>query len=83
MDRTRIETIKALTTYATIALVVVGGMAAIVLLDMQPDKLAIVAGLVGAGLAFLTNGETATRTARQVTAAHTTNGEQRQAFAES
>lgn len=76
MSPTKIDTIKAAVTYATIAVVVLGGLAAIVLLDMNPDKLAIVAGLAGAGLAFLTNGETATRTARAIVSSQSaaTNG---------
>lgn len=69
MDQTKIDSIKAITTYATMAVVVIGGMVSIVLLNMDPDKLAIIAGLVGAGLAFLSNGETATRTARATIAA--------------
>lgn len=69
MTQTKIDTIKALVTYGTVAIVTVGGLAAIIALDMNPDKLAIVAGLVGGSLGFLTTGETATRTARQVVAA--------------
>lgn len=69
MTPTKIDTIKALITYGTVAVVVLGGLAAIIAYNMDPDKLAIVAGTVGAGLGFLTNGETATRTARSVVAA--------------
>ncbi len=72
----KIDTIKAITTFGTVATVVIGGMAAIVLLDMNPDKLAICAGLVGAALSFLTNGETANRTARAIVSSQSvaTNG---------
>lgn len=69
MTPTKIDMIKAIVTYSTVAVVVLGGLAAVVFLDMNPDKLAIVSALVGGGLGFLTNGETATRTARSVVAA--------------
>ena len=76
MTTTQIDMLKALVTYLTVALVVIGGLAAIIAYSMDPDKLAIVAGLVGAGLGFLTNGETATRTARAVVSSQSavTNG---------
>lgn len=73
MDSTKIDTIKAIVTYSTVAVMALGGLAAIIYYNMDPDKLAIVAGLVGAALQFLTTGETATRTARAVSNA-TTNG---------
>ena len=73
-----IDTIKALITYLTAAGVVLGGGAAIAFVNMPPDKLAIVAGLVGAASAFLYGQETATRTARQVIAAGQSNGVQRE-----
>lgn len=69
MSPTKIDTIKAIVTYGTVAIVTIGGLVAIVALEMNPDKLAIVAALVGGALGFLTNGETATRTARSVVAA--------------
>jgi hypothetical protein len=83
MTSSHLDTIKAIVTYGTIAIVVVGGLAAIVVLNMDPDKLAIVAGLVGAGLSFLSSSESSTRTARQVVAAQTTNGVQTQALRDS
>ena len=73
-----VDTIKAAFTYATAGLVVLGGLAAIILVDMPPDKLAIVSGLVGGAAAFLYGQETATRTARQIIAGQQTNGTQRE-----
>lgn len=69
MVPTKIDTIKAIVTYGTVAVVCLGGLGAVVFFDMNPDKLAIVSALVGGALGFLTNGETATRTARSLTAA--------------
>lgn len=75
-----IDTIRALFTYATALIVVIGGGAAIYVSRGDPaaaDTVAIMAGFVGAALSFLFNQEVATRTARQsaaVQAATTTNG---------
>lgn len=69
MDQTKIDTIKALVTYMTVAILAVGGGAALVFVPMPDQRLAIVAGLVGASVTFLVNGETATRTARATIAA--------------
>lgn len=75
MDQAKIDTLKAVATYITVAIMSLGGLAAIIYYDMDPDKLAIVAGLVGAALQFLTTGETATRTARAISSASNGHGQ--------
>ena len=74
----QIDTIKAVITYVTAAVLVIGGGASIIFVPMQADKLAIVSGIVGAGSAFLWGQETATRTARQIIAGQQTNGKQQE-----
>lgn len=70
----RIDTIKATVTYITAAITAVGGMLAIVFVTMPPDKLAIVAGIVGGSTVFLWGQETATRATRAAASAAAGNG---------
>lgn len=65
----RIDTLKAVITYTTAAILVIGGALAIVFVEMPPDKLAIISAIVGGGSVFLFGQETATRTTRQTLAA--------------
>lgn len=63
-----VDTIRALFTYATALVVVLGGGAIIYVSRADPsasDVVAIVAGFVGASLSFLFGSEVQTRTARQ------------------
>lgn len=60
----RIDTIKALFTYATALVVVAGGLAIIFFHDDSEVRV-ITAGFVGAALQFLFGQEIQTRTARQ------------------
>lgn len=70
MNQTKIDTIKAVVTYGTVAIVVIGGFFALVFVaGIDKDRLTIIGGFVGAGLTFLIQGETATRTARATIAA--------------
>jgi hypothetical protein len=65
---TTIDTIKALFTYTTALVVVVGGGVSIFISRADPaasDTIAIMAGFVGMALTFLFNSEVQTRTARQ------------------
>jgi hypothetical protein len=67
-----VDTIRALFTYATSLVIVVGGGAIIYAARSDPasaDVVAIVAGFMGAALTFLFSSETQTRTARQTTTA--------------
>lgn len=73
-----IDTIKAVITYVTAAIVVVGGVAALVFIRMDGETQTIVFGLVSGASVFLFGQETATRTARQVIASAQTNGNQAQ-----
>jgi hypothetical protein len=69
---TTVDTIKAVFTYATALVVVVGGGAAIFVSRADPaasDTVAIMAGFVGFALNFLFGSEVQTRTARQAAAA--------------
>lgn len=63
-----VDTIRAIFTYVTALIVVLGGGAIIYLSRGDPsssDVVAIVAGFVGAALSFLFGAEVQTRTARQ------------------
>jgi hypothetical protein len=63
-----IDTIRALYTYTTALIIVVGGGVIIYVSRAEPgsaDVVAIVAGFMGAALTFLFSSETQTRTARQ------------------
>ena len=64
-----IDTIKAVFTYATATLIAIGGLAGIMLAPLEPDTKTIVGAFVGSALTFMWGQETATRTARQNTAA--------------
>jgi hypothetical protein len=67
-----VDTIRALFTYATALVIVVGGGAIIYVSRSEPaaaDVVAIVAGFMGAALTFLFSSETQTRTARQTNTA--------------
>lgn len=67
-----VDTIRALFTYATALIIIVGGGAIIFVARADPasaDVVAIVAGFMGAGLTFLFSSETQTRTARQTQSA--------------
>ena len=72
----KIDTIKAVFTYVTASLVVLGGMAAIAFLPLEADTKTILGGFVGFAAQFLFGAETATRTTRQVIAAQSSNGNQ-------
>lgn len=64
----QVDTIRALFTYATALIIVVGGGAIIYLSRSDPaatDVVAIVAGFVGSALTFLFGSEVQSRTARQ------------------
>jgi hypothetical protein len=66
-----VDTIKAAFTYATAALLALGGMAAIYFSRLDPtasDSRVVIAGFVGASITFLFNQEVQTRTARQAAA---------------
>jgi hypothetical protein len=71
---TTVDTIRAVFTYTTALVIVVGGGAIIYVSRSEPaaaDVVAIVAGFMGAALTFLFSSETQTRTARQTnTASH-------------
>lgn len=70
-----IDTIRALFTYSTALLIVIGGGVILVLIRNDTgnqDLIAIVAGFMGASISFLFQQETATRTARQTASAHQT-----------
>lgn len=63
-----VDTIRALFTYATALVIIVGGGAVIFVARADPasaDVVAIVSGFMGAALTFLFSSETQTRTARQ------------------
>ena len=68
----QVETIKALVTYVTALLLILGGLLFLYLSrldppDAQTDALIpLIAGFVGAAIQFLFNRETQTQTARQV-----------------
>ena len=65
---TTVDTIRAIFTYAIALVVVAGGGAMIFVSRNEPqatDTVAIVAGFIGAALAFTFQQETQTRTARQ------------------
>jgi hypothetical protein len=67
-----IDTIRALFTYTTALIIVVGGGLIIYVSRAEPgsaDVVAIVAGFMGAALTFLFSSETQTRTARQTNTA--------------
>jgi hypothetical protein len=67
-----IDTIRALFTYVTALIIVVGGGLIIYGSRSEPaaaDVVAIVAGFMGAALTFLFSSETQTRTARQTSTA--------------
>jgi hypothetical protein len=67
-----VDTIRAVFTYATALIIVVGGGAIIFVARADPssaDVVAIVAGFMGGALTFLFSSETQTRTARQTTTA--------------
>lgn len=69
---TTVDTIRAVFTYVIATLVVVGGGFAIYASSGDPaaaDTVAIMAGFIGAALAFVFSSETQTRTARQTTTA--------------
>jgi len=69
---TTVDTIRAVFTYA-IALVVVTGGGAVIFVSRgdaaSADTVAIMAGFIGAALAFVFSSETQTRTARQTSTA--------------
>lgn len=70
-----IDTIRALFTYTTALIIVVGGGLIIYVSRADPDAVdvvAIVAGFMGAALTFLFSSETQTRTARQTNTASAT-----------
>jgi hypothetical protein len=67
-----VDTIRAVFTYSTALLIVVGGGLIIYVSRSEPaaaDVVAIVAGFMGAALTFLFSSETQTRTARQTNTA--------------
>jgi hypothetical protein len=69
---TTVDTIRAVFTYSTALIIVVGGGAIIYVSRSEPaaaDVVAIVAGFMGAALTFLFSSETQTRTARQTNTA--------------
>lgn len=67
-----VETIKALTTYVTALLLIIGGLLFLYFTRLDPPEsnttslIPLVAGFVGAAIQFLFNRETQTQTARQV-----------------
>lgn len=67
-----VETVKALVTYLTALLLIIGGILFLYLTRLDgPDSqtqslIPLVAGFVGAAIQFLFNRETQTQTARQV-----------------
>jgi hypothetical protein len=70
-----IDTIRAIFTYTTALIIVVGGGAIIYVSRAEAgsaDVVAIVAGFMGAALTFLFSSETQTRTARQTNTASAT-----------
>lgn len=64
-----IETIRALFTFITAFVISVGGLAAIVFVQMDPDTKTIVGAFVGAAITFLFGRETAQQSAKQSAAA--------------
>lgn len=64
-----VETVKAIFTYATAAIVGLGGLLAIVTQPLEPDTKTIVGALIGSSLTFLFGQEVQTRTAHQTAAA--------------
>lgn len=65
MGSTKIDTIRALFTYATALLIGVGGLWAIVNTPMEADTKTIVGAFIGSALTFLFGQEVQTRTAKQ------------------
>jgi hypothetical protein len=68
----QVETIKALVTYLTALLLIVGGLLFLYFSRLDPPDaqtsalIPLIAGFVGAAIQFLFNRETQTQTARQV-----------------
>lgn len=77
-----VDTIRAVFTYLTTAIVVMGGGAILFAARADPsasDTRVVIAGFIGSALTFLYGAEVQTRTARQATAstlaaAHAANG---------
>jgi hypothetical protein len=68
----QVETIKALVTYVTALLLIIGGLLFLYFSRLDPPEaqtaslIPLIAGFVGAAIQFLFNRETQTQTARQV-----------------
>lgn len=76
MTPTKIDTIKALFTYGTASLVVVGGLVLLAVLSLDDLRVGVISAIIGSAATFLFTTETATRTARSIVASQSaaTNG---------